>query len=152
MRVFLFILTILASLLCFACSKKRSEAELKYSIEEFTLLVHAASFKHEKEEMGLSFSDYNLGVNRLESRTLVYQRLIFFAISFENTNQAKAEALRLNQYYARNWLFDRVEGEPILEDYVIETFHATNPLRKIQRIPKGQSNAHGNTHGEAPHH
>ena len=40
------------------------------------------------------------------------------AVQFENTEAAKNEALKINQYYSQNWLFDDVNGEPVLEDFV----------------------------------
>lgn len=135
-----------------SCSKKKEVVELKYSLVEFDQLAHAATPSKEKGEDSLQLSDYAPGVNRLESKALVIERLTFYAISFEKVEQARAEALRLNQYYARNWLFDRVEGEPILEDYVITTFHAINPKRKIQRVPKTHAPAHGTGHGEGAGH
>jgi hypothetical protein len=138
--------SLLGSLLA-SCSKRHVDG-LKYSLEEFDKLSTAATLSREKGEGELHFPDYGPGVNRLESKALVFERLAFFAVSFENSEQAKSEAVRLNQYYARNWLFDRVEGEPVLEDYVIETFKATNPNRMIQRVPK----AHGEPHGKSEHH
>lgn len=130
-----FICFVIFTSLLFSCSKKKEVVELKYSLIEFDLLAHEAFPTHEKADE-LKLADYAPGVRPQESKALVYKRLPFFAVSFETVDQARAEALRLNQYYARNWLFDRVEGEPILEDYVIETFHAINPRRKIQRSPK----------------
>jgi hypothetical protein len=119
-----------------SCSKKEKTLEPKYTAEEFLALAHETSASNEKGEDGLKFSDYAPGVNRLESKALMYKRLSFFALEFDTPEEARSEALRLNQYYARNWLFDRVEGEPVLEDYVIETFKAINPKRHIQRVPK----------------
>jgi hypothetical protein len=132
-------------LLSFSCSKKKEVVELKYTLEEFDILAHESKLSHEKGDEVLKFSDYSAGVNGL-----VYNRLVYFAISFDSVEEAKMEALRLKQYYSRNWLFDRVEGEPVLEDYVIKTFHAINPSRKIQRSPKIKSAGHGEGH-EAPH-
>ncbi|MFA6237493.1 MAG: hypothetical protein WC635_09225 [Bacteriovorax sp.] len=146
MKYILIQIIILASLLV-SCSKKKEIIELKYTVEEFEKLAHETSNGHSKGDEGLNLSEYAPGVNRLESRELVYKRLSFFAVSFEKEEQARDEALRLNQYYSRNWLFDRVEGEPVLEDYVITTFHAINPKRKIQRVPK--ASGHGGSHGEA---
>ncbi len=146
--VLIFVLSILG-----ACSKKVEHPELKYTIEEFDALSHETSLNHEKGEGELKFSDYSPGVNRLESKALVYKRLSFFAVEFETLEEAKKEAYRLNQYYSRNWLFDHVQGEPILEDYVIETFKAINPKREIQRVPKKHEATHGKAaHGEAPAH
>lgn len=147
-------MTIFLTQFYFSCSKKNKDVELIYSLEEFNKLAkNTTSFIHTKEDAGPDFSDYTFGVNRIDAKTLIFKRLVFFAIPFENTEQARADAKRLNQYYSRNWLFDRVEGEPVLEDYVIETFKATNPGRQIQRIPKTHKKPEGeHTKVEAVHH
>ena len=144
---------IFINLFLFSCSKNNKVTELTYTLEEFNRLAEACTSSHNKDDAVLIFSDYKLGVNQIESKRLVFKDLIFFAVSFENESQAKEEAIRLNQYYARNWLFDRVEREPVLEDYVIETFKAKNPNRKIQRIPKHPVEVHEHeaTSGEAVH-
>jgi hypothetical protein len=150
------VLALALTLVVISCSKKQQNAEPKYTAEEFMALAHEAQPSNEKGEGALKLSDYSSGVNRTESRALKYNRLTFFAVEFATSEEAKSEALRLNQYYTRNWLLDHVEGEPILEDYVIETFKASNPRRHVQRVPKKHeavhSEAHGEAHGEAAHH
>ncbi|MDD4973293.1 MAG: hypothetical protein PHY93_03035 [Bacteriovorax sp.] len=148
MKKVLIILFVILALV--ACSKKDEKIELKYSVVEIDNLAHETSHSNEKGESGLKFSDYAPGVNSLESKALMYKRLTFFAVSFDTVEQARSEALRLNQYYARNWLFDRVEGEPILEDYVIETFKGINPKRQLQRIPKKHEESTSESHEAAP--
>jgi hypothetical protein len=136
-----------------ACSKKVEKVELKYTSEEFTKLSAETSPMGSKGEGDIKFSEYAQGANHLESKGLIYKRLSFFAISFETVEQARLEALRLNQYFARNWLFDRVQGEPVLEDYVIENFKAINPNKLIQRVPKKAVEGHHEGHHEgAPAH
>ncbi len=139
-------------LICFSvlisCSKKSSVVDLKYTIEDIANTLHETSLGSDKAEDALKISDYSPGVNRLESKSLVYKRLTFYAVSFETSELARKEAIRLNQYYSRNWLFDRVEGEPLLEDYLIEKFKAINPNRTIQRVPKNHIDSHGETSGE----
>ena len=122
--------------LAFGCSKKKVEPDLKYTLEEFNLLMDSTGATADKEpKNAINFSDYSPGVNRMNSRPLVYSRLSFAVIEFETEKQARDEAIRLGQYYARNWLFDKVEGEPILEDLVIIKFDAKNPKRAIPRKP-----------------
>ena len=121
--------------LSFGCTKKSEKIQLKYTAEEFMKLAEETTLSKEKED-SIQFTDYADGVNRVDSKALIYNRLSFFVIEFATEDQARAEALRLNQYYSRNWLFDRVDGEPVLEDYVIETFKAINPKRRVQRVPK----------------
>jgi hypothetical protein len=139
-------------LICFSvlisCSKKSGVVDLKYTVEDLANTLHETSLGSDKAEDALKISDYSPGVNRLESKSLVYKRLTFYAVSFESSELARKEAIRLNQYYSRNWLFDRVEGEPLLEDYLIEKFKAINPNRTIQRVPKKHVESHGETSGE----
>ncbi|WP_127717385.1 hypothetical protein [Halobacteriovorax sp. HLS] len=49
------------------------------------------------------------------------------AIEFESEKDAKAAAKAYDQYYARNWFFDDVKGEPVLEDFVKSVYDAKNP-------------------------
>ena len=131
-----------------ACSKKVEKVELKYTAEEIANLAHETSSNPDKVDGEIKFSDYSPGVNHIDSKSLVYKRLAFFAVSFDTVEQARLEAIRLNQYYARNWLFDRVKGEPLLEDYVIETFKGIDPKRQIQRVPKKPEVSHEEVDGE----
>lgn len=136
----------LCMFLIFSCSKKHEEAGLIYTEEEFSKLLSESGAIIDKSAPAINFSDYVPGVNKLSAKQLSYQQLQFYALEFESESQAKAEALRLNQYHSRNWLFDRVEGEPILEDLVLLKFHAFNPKRVMQRkpvhIPKAPAAAH----------
>ena len=136
------------------CSKKVVAPELKYTQEEFDHIMNSTSATPDKDVANaINFSDYSSGVDRGNSKALIYERLSFAVIAFETQTQAKSEAQRLNQYYSRNWLFDKVEGEPILEDLVIVKFHAENPKRKTQRIPKNTpSGAHHEAAGEKEGH
>ena len=43
---------------------------------------------------------------------------------FETKEQARAEALRIDQYYPRNWVFDDIKGEPLQEAFVKKAFKA----------------------------
>ena len=137
------------------CTKKNVTPELKYTAEEFDLIINSTAATLDKNiDNAINFSDYSAEVDRSNSKALIYERLSFAALAFETQKQAKAEALRLNQYYARNWLFDKVEGEPILEDLIIVKFHAENPKRRTQRVPVNiPPSAHPKKAGEdAPAH
>ncbi|MBC7713883.1 MAG: hypothetical protein H7177_11120 [Rhizobacter sp.] len=118
------------------CAKKKHEPELKYTPEEFDAIMNTTGAAPSKEKSAeIDFTEFSPGVNKLTSKPLVYERLNFAVIEFETEKQARDEALRLNQYYSRNWLFDKVEGEPILEDLVLVKFKAENPKRHLQRKP-----------------
>lgn len=76
----------------------------------------------------------NYGEGCLEGtgrRLMIRQGVELIAISFESQYYAKAEAERLDQYYARNWLFDDVSHEPILIDF-IERVYGARPGRTVE--------------------
>jgi hypothetical protein len=132
----------------FGCSKKGEHLGEKYTLEEFNKILSDTGSIQDKKVTSINFSDYSIGVNRVNSKAMEYKRLGFYVIEFETEEQARSEALRLNQYYSRNWLFDRTNNEPILEDMVIQNFKAINPARSFQRKPK-TAPVHGEAHGEA---
>jgi hypothetical protein len=142
-----FVCVLLLGLTILSCTKKHEEPSLKYTDEEFTHLIGESGAAVDKSGPAINFSDYVPGVNKVSAKSLSYEHLQFYALEFESVEQARAEALRLNQYYSRNWLFDRVEGEPMLEDLVIIKFKAINPKRVVQRkpihVPHKAEGAHG---------
>nr|BDT28097.1 hypothetical protein BHI3_15630 [Bacteriovorax sp. HI3] len=143
----------LGAFLIFGCSKKKEAPDLKYTLEEFNLILDSTGAAGDKDAANaIKFEDYAPGVNRVNSRPMVYQRLSFAVVEFETEKQAREEALRLNQYYSRNWLFDKVEGEPILEDLMIVKFHAANPKRRVQRKPVNIPSEHAAPAGGGEHH
>lgn len=53
-----------------------------------------------------------------------HQYLSFLMISYAQYDQAQRAAEHLGQYYYKNWLFDQVAGEKILEDFVTQAYAA----------------------------
>lgn len=130
------------------CSKKDKTVDLKYTPEEFTHILGTTSAADDKDSANaINFADYAPGVVRAHSKPMIYERLSFAIIEFETEKQARDEAMRLNQYYSRNVLFDKVDGEPVLEDLVIVKFHAVNPKKAVQRKPKNIPAAANPDHG-----
>jgi hypothetical protein len=50
--------------------------------------------------------------------------VVIILVEFESEELAKAEANRIKQYYYKNWVFDDVTDEPVLEDFVIKAYGA----------------------------
>ena len=48
-------------------------------------------------------------------------------IQYETSKQACLAALEVNQWHSRNWLFDDVTEEPVLESFVKKVFKAKKP-------------------------
>lgn len=136
------ICTMLFSSIFVGCSKKKIEGEPIYTEEEFNHLTADLSQLNPVGENAIPFAEYSPKVNRLISKAYKYERLRFYAIGFDTVIDARNEAIRLNQYYSKNYMFDQVEGEPILEDMVITQFKAINPNKKVQRVPKKHESGH----------
>lgn len=74
---------------------------------------------------GVQCRDYPPGCIRGKRAKL--RRVIMTVVEFENEKAAKNAAFHINQYYAKNWVFDDISGEPVLESFVKEAFGAVNP-------------------------
>jgi len=54
-------------------------------------------------------------------------------VEFETEEQAKEEALRLGQMYARNWVFDEVITEPVVKSFIIRVYAAKSPREELEK-------------------
>ncbi len=50
--------------------------------------------------------------------------LEMIALEYEKPENAKKSAVAIRGYHIKNWVFDDVRGEPILERFVKKTFNA----------------------------
>lgn len=48
-------------------------------------------------------------------------------VQYMTTLDACRAAAKIGQWHARNWLFDDVTGEPVLEDFVKQVYKANRP-------------------------
>ncbi|MBF0206193.1 MAG: hypothetical protein HQK53_04830 [Oligoflexia bacterium] len=53
--------------------------------------------------------------------------MIMLAILFDNEENARRAATRFDAYYKYNWMFDEIQNEPYLQDFVIKTYGAERP-------------------------
>lgn len=124
-----------------SCSKKNHEDPI-YTEEEFIKLTHDLESINPTGENAIPFFEYSSKVNKLKSKVFKYKKLRFYAIGFDTVADAKDEAIRLKQYWSKDYMFDQVEGEPVLEDYLITQFKAINPSKTVQRQVKIIENGH----------
>lgn len=122
-----------------SCSKKKVEAEAIYTEAEFLKLAEELTALNPIGENAIPWSEYSPNVNKVISKTYVYKRLKFYAIGFNSVEEARLEAVRLNQFYAKNFVFDQVFGEPVLEDYLIHRFSAVFPKNPNHRKIKSSA-------------
>lgn len=112
-------------LLLISCTK-----ELKYTKEELYFKAHKADpsttfILPKSMAEGITCKDYTDGC--LSAHTVQVQKLDFIAVEFMTEEQAKFAAKKVRGYYLRNWIFDDVTGEPVLERFVESALEAKIP-------------------------
>jgi hypothetical protein len=122
MKSFLIIFIII---LFASCTK-----ELKYTKEDLFFKANKAdsttTFVLPKSMTeGVSCRDYSEGC--LSAHIVQVQKLDFIAVEFMTTAQSKFAAKKVRGYYVRNWVFDDVSGEPLLEKFVEQSLEAKKP-------------------------
>ncbi len=58
------------------------------------------------------------------------QLLDITVLEFKSFELAEKEAKRLGQYHYKNWVFDEVAGEPVLENFVKKAFGAQKGMKE----------------------
>lgn len=131
------IIVFFSLLISFACSKKEVVVERLKADELIKSLGPVVELKKDDpRSVPFRLEYYGPGLVPDSYKILSYRDLGFLAVEFESEEAAKNEALRLKQYYHKNWLFDEVANEPSLEDLIIYKIHAVNPSLPVQRTPK----------------
>lgn len=126
MNNILFPLIVLSlSILTASCTK-----EVKYTKEALYSKAVAAdptvSFILPKNmNEGASCNDYS--ENCLSAHIVKVQNLEMIAVEFVTEADALYAAKKFRGYYLRNWMFDDVTGEPVLEKFITEKLEAKKP-------------------------
>lgn len=60
-------------------------------------------------------------------KRILVRRVEVLVLQYESTLQACRAAATIGQWYARNWIFDDVTNEPVLEDFVQKVFDGKKP-------------------------
>ncbi|MFL5785288.1 MAG: hypothetical protein ACJ76H_11795 [Bacteriovoracaceae bacterium] len=125
MRAFIFPLLVVLSILAASCTK-----EVRYSKEELLKKAQAADptvtiVLPRSMNEGISCSNYSEGC--VSGHTVKLKNLDFIAVEFGTEAEAKYAAKKIRGYYVRNWVFDDVTGEPILEEFVSRVLDAKKP-------------------------
>lgn len=116
---------LIISFILLGCTK-----ELKYSKEQ----LYSKALKADSSVTfvlpknltdGVHCTDYTEGC--VAGHNVQVRKLDFIAVEFMTEAQAKYAAKKVRGYYSRNWLFDDVAGEPILERFVTEHLEAKKP-------------------------
>ena len=118
-----FLLTLILS----SCSREQrwTQREFVDLATDFDENIHQVPIPNHEPHRRILCRDYGEGCREGTGRRLMVRKGVeLVVISFESEAYAKAEARRLDQYYARNWLFDDVSHEPILIDFIERVYDA----------------------------
>lgn len=123
MKILFFSLVL--SILGASCTK-----ELKYTKEELLAKAQAADASvtvilPKSMAEGVSCTDYAEGC--MAAHIVRVQGLEMIAVEFMTEAQAIYAAKKIKGYYARNWVFDDVAREPVLERFVEKALEAKKP-------------------------
>ena len=130
MKTHFFLFLVSFSLIFSGCEEKEktwSAADLwLMGIAEEKSLEQVPIPQHE-EHRRIVCKNYGPGCVAGSGKRIKFKGVEFIVLMFQSTKQAKAEAYRLNQFYSRNWLFDEVTGEPIVESFLRRVYDVKNP-------------------------
>ena len=106
----------------FACTKKK---ERSYNLLEISDMVRKGdpdmkTVLGKDMDAGISCTTYGPGC--LSARRMMVRRVDMGVVEFQNPEQARIVAKKIDQYYIGNWVFDDVVGEPVLEEFVVKYF------------------------------
>ncbi len=135
---FFFCHTLLIAVVLFGCTKRGG------TVDKLKMLAIAQ--KYDPTTKAIVPKEMGLGVRcKKDSGELIYGEgcvsgfllqvgpLEMPMVEFRTEEQARAEALRLDQYYYHNWLFDDVVKEPILENFVKEAYEAKRATQNLDK-------------------
>lgn len=95
-----------------------------------------------KFKLGKSITDVipciDYGSSCISVHRMLVRKVTMVAVEFKTENDARLVAKRLNQYYWKNWVFDDVMGEPVLEDFIVKAYNVKKPVDDSKKDTKNQ--------------
>lgn len=127
-------LIILIGVLVFSSCSKKEEV---YTPQDMFFMAYNFDNSIEEVRIGVSESsrslkceDFPTGCIEGSPKRFKIRLVEMIVAQYFTKKNACLAALQLNQYYTRNWLFDDVRGEPVLESFVNTVYQAKNPKKK----------------------
>ncbi len=80
-----------------------------------------------EKDRHIECSDYPKGCIEGSPKRFKIRLVEMIVVQYLTTQEACLAAAKLNQWHARNWLFDDVTNEPVLVDFVKQVYKAKNP-------------------------
>ena len=55
---------------------------------------------------------------------VMVKKMLIIVVNYKTEEEAIRAAIRFDGYFVKNWMFDLVQGEPVLEDFVMKAYDA----------------------------
>ena len=122
MKLALTVLLVVSVSLFSGCTKKEKLLN-KIDILKMVWKVDKTARLIKPKEMtgGIKCSNYGDGCLAGHTGRIIGLEMIF--LEFNSQKNAKIQALKIDGYYYKNWVFDDVSGEPDLEKFVENHLH-----------------------------
>lgn len=127
MKIFSLIFCLFLLFGCTGEKKRYSATELWFKALKFDETIEQVPIPQHEAHRRILCQNYGDGCVPGSGKRILIRKVELIAVEFIDEEHAKAEALRLNGYFFKNWFFDDVTGEPVLESFVKEAFGAQNP-------------------------
>ena len=98
---------------------------------EFDKTIEQVPIPQHEVHRRILCTSYGAGCVSGSGKRILVRKVEMVVVEFKNEKFARAEALRLNGYYVKNWFFDDVTGEPVLESFVRQAYKAKNPRLEL---------------------
>ena len=134
MRIGCLFLLLFTSMFLLSCEKEKSYSEI--DLLKMTQKIEPSFdfiqdvIKPETMDAGVKCEDYGgaaVGCNY--GKRVRIRKVVFIILNMKSEEHAISLAKKLDLYYIRNWAFDDVVGEPVLEDFVEKAYGAKRPVR-----------------------
>lgn len=137
-RIMKYILLIFCLLLCASCSKSErwSATEMWFMALDEDPNVRQVPIPTHEQHRRILCINYGKGCISGSGKRVELKGVEIVVVEFENEDLAKEEALRINQMYARNWVFDEVINEPVVRSFITRVYGAVAPREELKKDSK----------------
>lgn len=124
---------IFALLTIFSCSEDKITKEQMFQ----KTIKHDSTAKillPKTMEDGIKCSDYGEGC--IAGHNVLVLGLEMIVVEYDSSENAKKAAMVIDAYYVKNWLFDDVYGEPVLEKFAKKAYDAIRARDELKKSSK----------------
>lgn len=122
-------IALILTLSLFSCSENDvyTPIEMFSMAYKFDNTIEEVRIGVKEADRHLDCKDYPEGCIPGSPKRFKIRLVEMIVVQYLSTKAACVAAAKTGQWHARNWLFDDVTNEPVLEDFVKKVYNAKNP-------------------------